>query len=194
MEFDSGSSSSDDDHVMEHVEDEDIIHMAPYVTRTGNGPLNHFASTTIPSPSADNIGGLAPAAAKLMSFQRARFKKERSRKSSSSASGHSSMYSPGSGSPPLLKSIESNLSIGLPPRESSKTSFSSRRESLSLGTKDLQLTDGEESYDGVPLRRSPNDDLGTSTPSTSAVDEKRNVIRRAVTRRTNMLVSILLIS
>lgn len=192
MEYDSGSSSSDDDHIMEHVEDEEAIHMTPHISRMGNGPLNSFGPATISSPGADYIGGLAPAAAKLMSFQRARLKKGRSRKSSSSASGHSSMHSPGSGSPPLLKSIESNLNTGYFPREPSKTGMSSRRESLSLGTNDLQLTDGEESYEAILSQRSPNDDLGTSTPSTPAMDERRNVIRRAVTRRTNMLVCTLL--
>lgn len=190
MEFDSGSSSSDDDHIMEHVEEEEAIHMTPHIRWMGNGPLNSFGPPTISSPGADYIGGLSPAAAKLMSFQRARLKKGRSRKSSSSASGHSSMHSPGSGSPPL-KSIESNLNIGYFTREPSKTGMSSRRESISLGTNDLQLTDGEESYEAVLSRRSPNDDLGTSTPSTPAMDERRNVIRRVVTRGTNMLVCTL---
>lgn len=193
MESDSGSSSSDDDHVMEHLEDEETIHITPYTTRMGNGPLGSFGPPTISSPGAEYTGSRSPAASKLMSFQRARSKKVRSRKSSSSASGHSSMHSPGSGSPPLLKSIESNLSIGYFPREPSNTSLRSRRESLSLGTKDLQLTDGEESSEGMLLRSSSNDDLGRSTSSTPAVDERRTVIRRAVTRRTNMLVCVFLI-
>lgn len=188
MESDSGGSSDDDDHIMEHLEDEEAIHMTPHTTRMGNGPLNYLGPATISSPGVEYIGSRSPAASKLMSFQRARLKKGRSRKSSSSASGHSSMHSPGSGSPPLLRSIESSLSIGGFPREPSKTSMSSRRDSLSLGTNDLQLTDREESYEGILLRRSPNDDLGRSSSSTPATDERRNVIRRAVTRRTNMLV------
>lgn len=188
MESDSGSSSTDDDHVMEHLEDEEAIHITPYASRVGNGALSSFGPAIISSSGAENADSRSPAASKFMSFQRARFKKGRSRKSSSSASGHSSMHSPGSGSPPLLKSIESSLSMGYFPREPSNTSLRSRRESLSLGTKDLQLTDGEESYEGIQLRSSSHDDLGRSTSSTPAVDDRRNVIRRAVTRRTNMLV------
>lgn len=193
MEFDSGSSSDDDDHVMEHLEDEEAIHITPCTPRIGNGSLGPFGPPIVSSPGADFTGSRSPAASKLMSFQRARFKKGRSRKSSSSASGHSSMHSPGSGSPPLLKSIESNLSAGYFPREPSNSSLKSRRESLSLGTKDLQLTDREESYEDILLRSSSNDDLGRSTSSTPAVDERRNVIRRAVTRRTNMLVCLIFI-
>lgn len=192
MEFDSGSSSSDDDQIMEHLEDEEAIHITPCTPRIGNGQLSSFGLPAISSPGADYAGSRSPAASKLMSFQRARFKKGRSRKSSSSASGQSSMHSPASGSPPLLKSIESSLSVGHFPRESSSASLRSRRESLSLGTKDLQLTDGEESYEDALLRNSSNDDLGKSTSSTPAVDERRNVIRRAVTRRTNMLVRFFL--
>ena len=193
MEYDSGSSSSDDDHVMEHLEDEEAIHITPCTPRTGSGLLGPFGPPIITSPGADFSSSRSPATSKLMSFQRARFKKGRSRKSSSSASGQSSMHSPGSGSPPLLKSIESNLSVGYFPREPSSTSLRSRRESLSLGTKDLQLTDGEESYEDVLIRSSSNDDLGRSTSSTPAVDERQNVIRRAVTRRTNMLVRVFFI-
>jgi hypothetical protein len=191
MEFDSGSSSSDDDQIMDHADDEDTIHMTPHVYRAGNGPLNPFGPAIISSPSGDYVGALSPAAAKLMSFQRARLKRGRSRKSSSSASGHSSMHSPGSGSPPLLKSVESSLSIGYFPRDSSKTTMDSRRESLSLGTNDLQLSDGDENYEGILSQHSSNECLGISTPSKTTADERRNVIRRAVTRRTNMLVCVL---
>jgi hypothetical protein len=190
MEFDSASSSSDDDHMMEHAEDEEVMHLTPHVTRMSNGSLNPFGPAIISSPAGDCVGGLSPAAAKLMSFQRARLRNERSRKSSSSASQHSSMHSPGSGSPPLLKSIERSLSTGYFPRDPSKTTPSSQRESLILGTNDLELSDEDENYEGLNLRCSPNDGVETLAPSTPTMDERRNVIRRAVTRRTNMLVCI----
>lgn len=189
MDFDSGSSSTDDDHLMEHIEDEDAISMASSVNQTGNGPSNFFSSMKISSPSADFIR-LAPPAAKLLSFQRARLRRGRSRKISGNSSGHSSMHSAGSGSPPLAKSIEGNLGIGYSPRESSKTYVSSRRESLSLGTNNLQLTDGEDSGEGGLSQHNPDDDPGASAPPILARDEKSNVIRRVVTRRTNMLVRV----
>lgn len=189
MEYDSGTSSSSDDEVMGHAEDEDTIHMTPQLHKAGNGIMNPFGSTIISSPGGDGIGGFSPSASRLMSFQRARLKRGRSRKNSSSASGHSSIYSPCSGSPPLLKSIESNLTGGYFPKDPSKGTVDSRRESLSLGTDDLHIFDGEESDDEINARRKRSDGLNTGTLVSNFGDERRNVIRRAVTRRGNMLVS-----
>lgn len=190
MEFDSGASSSSDDDVMGHAEDEDTIHMTPQIYKAGNGTMNPFGPAIISSPGGDGIGGFSPDASKLMSFQRARLRKGRSRKNSSSASGHSSMYSPASGSPPLLKSIESSLAGVYFPRDPSKCAVGSRRESLSLGTNDLHIFDGEDSDEGTNARGNPTDSPITVTPISNLGDERRNVIRRAVTRRGNMLVSI----
>lgn len=193
MDYDSGSTSSDGDDMMGHAEDEDVIHMTPQVYKVGSGTANPFGSVVVSSPGGDGPGGFSPAAAKLMSFQRARFnKKERSRKSSS-ASGHSSMYSQGPPSPPVLKSIESSLGGPFFARDPSKQDINSRRQSLSLGTKDLQLSDCEESDEGTNVGTSPNEYNGMPTPLTPSIDERRNVIRRAVTRRGNMLVRVHLI-
>lgn len=193
MDYDSGSTSSDGDDMMGHVEDEDAIHMTPHVYKVGSGTPNPFGPAIVSAPGGDSIGGFSPAAAKLMSFQRARFnKKERSRKSSS-ASGHSSMYQ-GPPSPPVLKSIESSLGGPFFARDPSKEDMNSRRQSLSLGTKDLQLSDCEESDEGTNVGASPNEYNGMPTPLTPSIDERRNVIRRAVTRRGNMLVRVQLIA
>lgn len=193
MDYDSGSTSSDGDDIMGHVEDEDAIHTTPQAHRVSSGPANPFGPALISSTGGDGLGGFSPAAAKLMSFQRARFnKKERSRKSSS-ASGHSSMYNQGPPSPPVLKSIESSLGGPFFARDPSKQDMNSRRQSLSLGTKDLQLSDCEESDEGTNVGISPNDYNSISTPLTPSIDERRNVIRKAVTRRGNMLVCVHLI-
>lgn len=196
MEYDFGSaSSSDDDHVMGHAEDEDTIHMTPQMYKAGNGTMNSFGPAIISSPGGDGIGGFSPAASKMMSFQRARLQKGRSRKKSSSASTHSSMYSPGSRSPPLSKSIEGSWGGSVFSRDFSKGTVDSRRESLSLGTDDLHIFDGEESDEGMNTRGSPSDSLNIVTPTGNhPCDERRNVIRRAVTRRGNLLVSLNFIS
>jgi len=191
MECESGSSSSDDHAIMEG-ENDDTIHMTPHVYNTGIGFVNPFGSL-VSSPGGDGVGEISPAATKLMSYQRARVKSRRSRWASSSASGQSSMHSPGPSSPPLLKSIESSLSIngGYFPDHSIKKEMSSRRESLSLGTTDIQLSDAEQSDDGGALRRMhSHEDVPILTPLTPTLDDRRNVIRRAVTRRTNMLVCL----
>ena len=191
MEYDSGSTSSDGDEVMDNGEDDDTIHMTPHINHIGNGFGNPFGSVAS-SPGGDGMGPFSTAASKLMSYQRHRIKSRRKRLSSSSASGHSSLHSPGTSSPPLLRSIESSLSMngGYFLDDPSKKEISSRRESLSLGTNDMQLSDAEQSDgDGLPRMHS-HEDVPIPTPVTPTMDDRRNVIRRAVTRRGNMLVSL----
>jgi len=187
MDYNSGSSSSDDDDMI-GAEEEDTIHMTPQAFKSGNGAANPFGILA-PSPGGDGCGGFVVPAARLMSYQRARLHNGRSRKSSSSTSARSSMHSPGPSSPPLLKSIESFHNGNYFAKDPLKREMSSRRESLSLGTNDMQLSDGEESDSGGPRKASPSDGLIAPTPLTPTMDERRNVIRRAVTRRGNMLVS-----
>ena len=189
MDSDSGSTSSNGDDVMGLAEDEDTILMTPQVYRLGNGLANPFASSMLSSPGVDGASNFSPSAANLMSFQRARLRHGRSRKSSSSASGHSSMASPGPVSPPLLKSIEGNLNSGYFPREFARKNVESRRESLSLGTNELHISDGAESEEGDVCRTSSSEGLGIPIPVTPTLDERRSVIRKAVTRRGNLLVS-----
>ena len=193
MDYDSNSTSSDGDELMDNGEDEDTIHMTPHVYNTGSVLMNPFGSVAS-SPGGDGVGVYSPEIVKLMSYQRARRKNRRSktRKSSSSASAQSSIHSPGPGSPPVLRSIESNMSIngGYFLDDPIKKEMNSRRESLSLGTNDMQLSDGEQSDDGPKLRHiSSHEDVPIPTPVTPSMDERRQVIRRAVAKRSNMFVS-----
>ncbi|KAL9003422.1 MAG: hypothetical protein Q9188_003709 [Gyalolechia gomerana] len=185
MEYVSGSSSSEDDEMMGPDEEENTIHMTPQTWRTGSESTNLFGPAIPSSPGGNGFSGFSPAAAKLMSFQRARTKQRRSRKSSSSASVHSTLPVSGPASPaPLLKSIESSMAGDLH-KDPSKKDFESRRESLSLGTCDLALSDDDQSDEGKS-RVSPQGDAAVLIPTTPS-DERRNVIRRAVTRRGNLL-------
>ena len=188
LDIESRSTSSDDDDMMGQVEEEDTIHMTPHPFRLSTNPFTTGASHVMTSPSSDWIGNFSPAAANLMSFQRARLRHGRSQKSSSSASGHGSMSSPGPASPPVLKSIESGLGGGYFPKELSKSNMESRRESLSLGTNELHISDDGESDNSPSCKVSSNDGTGSLGQMTPSADERRNVIRRAVTRRGNMLV------
>ena len=188
MEYLSGSSTSEDDEMLGHDEEEDTIHMTPQIWRSSSGSTNLFGPAILSSPGRDGLSAFSPAAAKLMSFQRARTSQRRSRKSSSSTSAHSTF--PGSGPaspPPLLKSIESSMS-GEPHRDPLKREIESRRESLSLGTCELELSDEDQSVEGKS-RISPQEDTSVPVPATPS-DERRNVIRRAVTRRGNLLVCL----
>ena len=186
MEYDLGISSSDSDAIMDG-EDDDTIHTTPQHCNTVNGFTNPFLNTLGLSPGGDGVGEFSPAARNLRSYQRARVKSRGKRWSQSSASGQSSVASPGPPSPPLLRSVESGLSN--PTESSIKKEINSRRESLSLGTSDMQLSDIEQSDGGGNLScvRS-HEDVPIPTPVTPTIDDRRNVVRRAVTRRTNMLV------
>ncbi|THY79254.1 hypothetical protein D6C86_00060 [Aureobasidium pullulans] len=100
----------------------------------------------------------SPAHASLMkTFQRSRLKKGRSRKSSSSASNNSAMPSPRTASPPPLRSIEGSTHFGWPRLREN------RQEQPSLSS-------GNDSGDEAAA--------SSSTPG---------VVRRAVTRRGNLL-------
>lgn len=181
MDYDSGGTTSDEDDLMGHVEDEDIL--TPQVHKAEDEIMGHFDPP--PNQGGDTDGLFSPAAAKLMSFQRALFNKKGRGKAGSKAGGFNVMQSP---SPPLAKSIESS-SLGGPfsPRISAKHDMGSRRESLSLGTKDLNLSDREESDEGA-FSANSNEHHGSSKHAKPSLDDRKNVIRRAVTRRGNMLV------
>ncbi|KAH8703145.1 hypothetical protein BGW36DRAFT_333773 [Talaromyces proteolyticus] len=175
MESDTSSSEDDDDESMNPDRDDMMITATPQASKIGGGLANPFGAPA-PSPGNEWMGAYSPAAASLLSFQRARFRKTRnSRQSSSSASGNSSKPSPAPLSPPVLKSIEASNG-GYFSREMSKATVQSRRESLSLGTRDLHLSDLSDDGDSRAIRGDSPADAGP-----------RGVIRRAVTRRGNLL-------
>ncbi|KAI4140120.1 MAG: hypothetical protein LQ341_003959 [Variospora aurantia] len=187
MEYVSDSSSSEEDEAMGHDEEEDRIHMTPQIWRSGNGSTQLIGAPTASSPGADGFNPFSPAAAKSMSFQRARTRQRRVHKGSSSTNGYGYSAYPLSGpvSPaPVLRSIESSTSAD-PHKDPSKQEVDSRRQSLSLGTRDWELSDGDQS-EGSKSRISPHEDSAISTTATPS-DERRNVIRRAVNRRGNLL-------
>ncbi|KAF2149214.1 hypothetical protein K461DRAFT_281566 [Myriangium duriaei CBS 260.36] len=162
-----GSSESDDEDLSE---DNDELMCTPQANRMIgiNIQTPYNPSNVTQSPSGGNwSNNFSPAAASLMkNFQRGRFKRGRSRKSSSSASGQSAIPSPRNTSPPPIRSIESaNGYFGW-----NKFS-SSRRESLALGTDQLHLSSSNDSGD-------ENKEAIPTTPG---------VVRRAVTRRGNLL-------
>jgi hypothetical protein len=173
----SDSDSSDDDMA---GDEEDTIHVTPQPFKSHNA----FGIVANASPGMETMSSFSQAAASLMSFQRRTRKSRSTRHSSSSASGRSSMPSPAPGSPPLLKSIEQSAAMGYFDKEMRPKSVESRRESLSLGTGDLHISDGADEDSG-----SLSDAFGLSIHGASSADGRRSVIKRAVTRRSNMLVS-----
>jgi hypothetical protein len=177
MESDTSSSEEEDESMGDR---DDIMLNTPQATRMGNAS-NSFASN-IQSPGNEWMGGYSQAAASLMSFQRARFRKGRSRHSSSSASGNSSKPSPTPHSPPIMKSVEHSAGY-FAPRQTAHT----RRESLSLGTRDLRLSDMSDDGESRAMRG------GSPIPATHSEGGPLGVIRRAVTRRGSLLVSYILV-
>lgn len=164
IEHDSETSSSSDDEAMLHNDDDETIH--PTIpTQDSNGP------------SRDSFKACPYPAAKMMSYQRARLKKSRRSKPLSGFSVEST---------PMLRSVESGLR-GFSSEDPIKSQIQSRRESLSLGTHDLQLSDGEGS-DETSARHRRRLGLAISTMSPHG-DSGANVVRKTVHRRSNMLVS-----
>ncbi|KAG5294340.1 enoyl-CoA hydratase [Histoplasma ohiense] len=179
------SSDGDEDDSMHIIDREDPILMTPHLSRPGNAFSTPFSPSTAQSPGGDWMSGLSAAKASLMSFQRARLRGARSRHSSSSTSGNSSKPSPGPISPPVFKSIES-AATGYFPREMSMSEVKSRRESLSLGTSDLHLSDMSD--DDNRLARFDSPSSSAPLPGTTNIESgPHGVIRRPVTRRGNLL-------
>lgn len=187
LESDTSSSEEEDESM--GGDKEDMILSTPQANKVG-GSANPFAAGNVPSPGTEWMGGYSHAAASLMSFQRARFSKGRSRtrQSSSSASAKSSKPSPGPLSPPVMKSIE-NPSGGY--FTGSRNATQPRRESFSMGAGDLRLSDFSDDGEGRTTRsRSPA--RGSHSEGGSGGGGggggPLGVIRRAVTRRGNLLV------
>ena len=176
---DSGSNTSDSDEDMfRGGEEEDTIHMTPQPFKANFLP---FGQAPTGSPGVDSMNSFSPTAANLMSFKRRLRSGPRLRnvrKGSSSTSLQSSLPSPGPLSPPL-RSVENGAHGNYFGKDFEKKGIESRRESLSLGTNDLHISDSGDG-DSTPLRSGSYDALVLSNPQ---------VVRRAVTRRSNMLVS-----
>ena len=180
MESDSDTDTSSDDDMAVDREVEDPILSTPAASRLTNNlvggiihsPGGEWMNPQQQSPAHASLMSLHPA---LLSFRRARNKKGRSQHSSSSVSMNSSKPSPGPLSPGIVKSVESNgyFNSGL-----TRQQVQSRRESLSLGTDNLQLSDSEEST-GKHNSGQSHSEMDAEGP--------RGVIRRAVTRRANLL-------
>jgi hypothetical protein len=174
----SGSSSSDED-LMDADDIDDTILVTPQINRLATP----FEGGPQPSPGSGWAG--QSAISSLMNFQRSRLRHGKSRKSSSSGSGHS-MVSPGSRSPPhAMRTVETAGSTFLG-RDIPTERRHSRRESISWAANQLHIS-GSESDDATLKSTLENVDSMLPTPGR---DGQRGVIRRAVTRRGNMLVSI----
>src|SRR5690242_11953476 len=157
------SGSSDELDPMDPDDADDPMIMTPQATKTNNVFTGGALINNSPFASMFSPSGVP----NFMSIQRARLRKGRSRKSSSSASGHSSLASPGGPASPPNGKGEGYFS-----REALLRREGTRRESLSLFTNDLHISSGNDSGDEA-----------TALPQTPGV------IRRAVTRRGNLLVS-----
>lgn len=187
---DNESDSSSSDEIMDMGEDEDTIHYTP---QNGSSLLNPFG-TPHTSPGGEVLGASLPPANKLLSYQRARLqsRRQRTRGSSSSASG-SNLQSPIPPSPPLLRSIETSLGMGgtYLLDDPVKKELDSRRESLSLGTNDMHLSDAEHSGDETQTNLGQIGEGPVPSFVNSNMEDRKLAVRRAVNRRSNMLVCLL---
>ncbi|PBP20950.1 hypothetical protein BUE80_DR008252, partial [Diplocarpon rosae] len=176
MMSESSGSSSDGDDPMDADDIDDSILTTPQVNNT-NGA---FGALPVQSPGS-GWARQSPAVSSLMNFQRARLRNGKSRKSSSSGSGNS-MVSPRSKSPPAMLNID-GTSNGCFGRDMAAEGSRTRRESISWAANQLHIS-GSESDDGTLKSTLENVE---GLPVTPGRDAQRGVIRRAVTRRGNML-------
>jgi hypothetical protein len=173
------TSDSDSDGMAIDREMDDPVLNTPAASRLNGGLMGNLMNSpgmewmnNQPSPAQASLMNFQPG---LMSFRRARTRKGKSQHSSSSVSMHSSKQSPGPLSPGVMKSVE-NAGGGYFGTGLTKQQVQSRRESLSLGTNDLHLSDSEDNNTNT---RTTSSDMDPEGP--------RGVIRRAVTRRSNLL-------
>ena len=181
MGSDSSGSSSDNEDLMDADDIDDSILTTPQV----NKATTPFGAIPAASPGNGWIGP-SPAVSSLMDFQRARLRRGKSKKSSSSGSTNS-MVSPSSKSPPPARNAEGLGNGYFGGRDIQGEGIHSRRESISWAANQLHIS-GSESDDGTLKSTLENVD---GLPITPNRDGQRGVIRRAVTRRGNMLVSLL---
>ncbi|GME56269.1 F-actin-capping protein subunit alpha [Neofusicoccum parvum] len=167
----SSETDSDEDDPMDPDDNDDPMVMTPHVLKLDRNPGQPFGGPpNVSSPGGVWSGGFSPSGPNFLQIQRNRLKKVRSRKSSSSASGHSSIASPGPGSPPAGKPFDGSNG-GYFAREAVMRKAGSRRESLSMVANDLTISSGNDS----------GDEAGMPAPTTPGV------VRRAVVRRGNLL-------
>jgi hypothetical protein len=165
LDSESNSDSDDELEPLEADEAEDPIVNTPQLLKRNNPTANTpFANR---DSAISWASAFSPGATNFPNFHRVRLR-NRSRKSSSSASGHSSLASPVPQSPPLVAKMNGEGYFG------GVRAPASRRESLSLHTHDLHISSGNDSGDEAAVKGPP------VTPG---------VVRRAVTRRGNLLVS-----
>lgn len=174
MDSDSDSDDSSEDMALDKEMDDPMLNTPAAARINGlavhQSPGMEWLNNTGPGNTQISLLNFTP---NRLSFRRARLRNNKSSHSSSSVSMRSSRPSPGPLSPPIRPSVEGSGYFGL-----TKQQVRSRRESLSLGTDDLQLSDSE--WDGDSKMNS------TNNPSHELPGE-RGVIRRAVTRRSNLL-------
>ncbi|KAK5946332.1 hypothetical protein PMZ80_000474 [Knufia obscura] len=173
--MDSDSDSDDSSEGMAVDRDMDD----PMLNTPAASKINGLAVTQSPgmewlnNPPTNSQMSLLSFQPHRMSFKRARLRNNKSSHSSSSVSMRSTRPSPGPLSPPIRQSVENSGYFGM-----TRQQVRSRRESLSLGTDDLHLSDSDGEGDNKM------NNVGSSGNDGSS---ERGVIKRAVTRRSNLL-------
>ncbi|KAL1955717.1 hypothetical protein VTO42DRAFT_8189 [Malbranchea cinnamomea] len=181
LDSDSSDSSDDDEESLPAFDRGDPMVMTPQASRTGNPLSTAFSPSVNQSVSGEWLHGMSSAKASLIDFQRARIQK-----SAHSSSSTSSKPSPVPTSSPVLKGVETLGGGYFPKDPAALEEIKTRRESLSLGTNDLHLSDfsdeGENKQTGISSPSSGSLASGSNTDT-----GRRGVVKRPVTRRGNLL-------
>ncbi|KAJ9653713.1 hypothetical protein H2198_007111 [Neophaeococcomyces mojaviensis] len=176
MDSDSDSDDSSEDMAIDREMDDPMLNTPAAAKINGLAAANSPGMDWLNNHPSNAQVSLLSFQPHRMSFRRTRLRHGKSSHSSSSVSMRSSKASPGPLSPPIRPSVEASGYFGM-----TKQQVRSRRESLSLGTDDLHLSDSE--WDGDNKMNINN----TAASSGNDGSSERGVIRRAVTRRSNLL-------
>lgn len=195
--IDSDTDSSDqdeDEEIMDRAASEDPILTTPQPQNLFRRSVSIDAHSSVVnatsgSPGGEWMGAYSPAARSLMNFRRAMTGRRRNRKSSSSTAASGSGLNTKVYPLSTTATRADDTRITSINKDQSDDCYRPRRGSLTTGTMDLQLSSGGESDEAKVLSAANSrDSTHPASSSSSMVEEKRGVVKRAVTRRGNLLV------
>ncbi|KAK2731827.1 hypothetical protein FQN57_003153 [Myotisia sp. PD_48] len=189
LDSDSSNESDDgDDESIHGFEHPDPMIMTPQSAKTVCGLSTPFSPGVLRSPVTDWMTEFSAAKASLINFQRARCRSGRKRHSSSSASGPSPHPLSGSRSksPPGRTTSDGRISASVV-QNSAVPDIKSRLELLSQSPGEFHLSDASDDGRGGKHAAISSPSSGSLAGGSNSESGRRGVIRRAVTRRGNLL-------
>lgn len=189
LDSDESSCSDDDDDESINAFERDAILTTPQRGGPGpNGLSTPLAANPNQSPGGDWMSNFSAAKSSLLSFQRGRFKMGRSKHSSNNGSGSNSKQNSSSMDSPLFKSLDKS-SASYFPKVAPKINTKSILGGFGQSRNETHVSDASDDGEGGRQANVSSPSSGSLAGGSNSESGRRGVIRRAVTRRGNLLVS-----